>query len=43
MLKRPAAAERQLLAEAVVRAADAVETVLAHGAERAMNEVNTVT
>lgn len=43
VLKRPAAAERQLLAEAVVRAADAVETVLAHGAERAMNEVNTVT
>jgi peptidyl-tRNA hydrolase, PTH1 family len=41
VLKRPGAAERQLLAESVVRAADAVEAVLAHGAERAMNEVNT--
>jgi PTH1 family peptidyl-tRNA hydrolase len=41
VLKRPAAAERELLAVAVVEAADAVEAVLADGVEAAMNQVNT--
>lgn len=41
VLKRPAAAERELLSVAVVEAADAVEAVLADGVEAAMNRVNT--
>jgi PTH1 family peptidyl-tRNA hydrolase len=43
VLKRPAAAERELLAEAIAEAADAVEAVLADGVEAAMNRVNTAT
>ena len=43
VLKRPGAAERELLAVAVVEAADAVEAVLADGPEAAMNRVNTTT
>jgi PTH1 family peptidyl-tRNA hydrolase len=43
VLKRPAAAERELLAVAVAEAADAVEAVLADGVEAAMNRVNTTT
>jgi PTH1 family peptidyl-tRNA hydrolase len=43
VLKRPAAAERELLAVAVAEAADAVEAVLADGVEAAMNRVNTST
>jgi PTH1 family peptidyl-tRNA hydrolase len=43
VLKRPAAAERELLAVAVAEAADAVEAVLADGVEAAMNRVNTAT
>ncbi|MGH9098150.1 MAG: aminoacyl-tRNA hydrolase, partial [Acidimicrobiales bacterium] len=43
VLKRPGAVERQLLAAAVVEAADAVESVLADGVEVAMNRVNTTT
>jgi PTH1 family peptidyl-tRNA hydrolase len=41
VLKRPAAAERELLSVAVAEAADAVEAVLADGVEAAMNRVNT--
>jgi PTH1 family peptidyl-tRNA hydrolase len=43
VLKRPGAAQRELLAVAVVEAADAVEAVLADGVEAAMNRVNTTT
>ena len=43
VLKRPAAAERELLAVAIAEAADAVEAVLADGVEAAMNRVNTAT
>jgi PTH1 family peptidyl-tRNA hydrolase len=43
VLKRPAAAERELLAVAVAEAADAVEALLAEGVESAMNRVNTTT
>lgn len=40
VLRRPGAGERALLSEAVERAADAVEAVLADGPALAMNEVN---
>jgi PTH1 family peptidyl-tRNA hydrolase len=41
VLKRPGAAERDLLAVAVTEAAEAVEAVLSEGIELAMNRVNT--
>jgi len=41
VLKRPGAAERDLLAVAVTEAAEAVEAVLSEGIEVAMNRVNT--
>lgn len=41
VLKRPGAAERDLLAIAVADAADAVEAVLAHGVDVAMSRFNT--
>lgn len=41
VLKRPGAAEREILAVAVGEAADAVELVLRAGVEGAMNQVNT--
>jgi PTH1 family peptidyl-tRNA hydrolase len=40
VLKRPGSADRTLLAEAVARAADAVEAVATDGVEPAMNSVN---
>ena len=40
VLKRPGSADRTLLAEAVARAADAVEAVAADVIESAMNSVN---
>lgn len=41
VLKRPGAAERKELDVAIEEAADAVESILAHGVEAAMNRVNT--
>jgi PTH1 family peptidyl-tRNA hydrolase len=40
VLRRPGAKTRQVLDDAVERAADAVERILADGLDRAMNEVN---
>ena len=40
VLSRPPAKDREALAEAAGRAADAVETIAAEGLERAMNTVN---
>ncbi len=40
VLKRPGAAERQVLADAVEKAADAVELVVTEGVSRAMTQVN---
>ncbi len=40
VLKRPGSADRGLLADAVARAADAVEAVVADGLEAAMNRYN---
>ena len=40
VLERMDAAERRALAEQAVRAADAVECILVHGPDRAMNEFN---
>ncbi len=40
VLKRPGAAEKAVLAAAIVEAADAVETIVTRGAEAAMNQVN---
>jgi PTH1 family peptidyl-tRNA hydrolase len=40
VLKRPGAAERAVLAVAIEEAADAVEVIVAEGAEAAMNRVN---
>jgi PTH1 family peptidyl-tRNA hydrolase len=41
VLKRPGAAERSVLDDAVERAADAVELIVISGIETAMNRVNT--
>jgi PTH1 family peptidyl-tRNA hydrolase len=41
VLRRPGAAERAVLAEAVENAADAVELIVTEGVEAAMNRVNT--
>lgn len=40
VLERMGAGERRVLAEAVARAADALEHILAHGVDSAMNEYN---
>lgn len=40
VLERMDSAERRTLAEAAARAADALECILVHGADRAMNEFN---
>ncbi len=40
MLKRPGAAERAVLAEAIEEAADAVEAIVSDGVEAAMNRFN---
>ena len=40
VLERMNAEERRMLAEAVARAADALECMLAHGMDRAMNQFN---
>lgn len=39
-LRRPGKADREILDDAVVRAADAVELLIAEGVERAMSQVN---
>lgn len=41
VLRRPSRSERELLADSVVRAADAVETLVAEGADAAMRVANT--
>lgn len=41
VLKRPGAAERAILVEAIERAADAVEAIVTEGVEAAMNRFNT--
>jgi PTH1 family peptidyl-tRNA hydrolase len=43
VLRRPGAAERAVLVEAIEQAADAVETVVTEGVEAAMNRVNAST
>jgi PTH1 family peptidyl-tRNA hydrolase len=43
VLRRPGAAERAVLLEAIEQAADAVETVVTEGVEAAMNRVNAST
>ena len=40
VLRRPGAKTREVLDDAVERAADAVERILADGLDRAMNDVN---